>query len=265
MIPTSIDGTDITGATIDGTDVTEITVDGQTVFTAVPDIPNTVVHQYRAEDFADPWPDNIGSADMSVSGLTSSTFNNNEDSVFGDGIDDHGTANGPQNFPQNETFGIAFTASFSSISEFSSFLGVSDQSNTANSTRIFTGLNGPNGAIEPWFGDGNENNLSVYTVNTFDDGSPHAIIVNKNGNSASDISIYVDDMSTQQSIIIERNENFDHTTFNQSGDLAFYARNNTGAGNIIDHISADIGIFEFNSEPYNQTEREDFVSRRPEV
>jgi len=34
MIPTSIDGTDITGATIDGTDVTEITVDGQTVFTS---------------------------------------------------------------------------------------------------------------------------------------------------------------------------------------------------------------------------------------
>jgi len=36
--PTSIDGTDITGATIDGTDVQEITVDGQTVFTAAPQI-----------------------------------------------------------------------------------------------------------------------------------------------------------------------------------------------------------------------------------
>jgi len=34
--PTSIDGTDITGATIDGTDVKEITVDGQTVFSAGP-------------------------------------------------------------------------------------------------------------------------------------------------------------------------------------------------------------------------------------
>jgi len=34
MIPTSIDGTDITSATIDGTDVTKITVDGQTVFSA---------------------------------------------------------------------------------------------------------------------------------------------------------------------------------------------------------------------------------------
>jgi hypothetical protein len=32
--PTSIDGTDITGATIDGQDVQEITVDGNTVFTA---------------------------------------------------------------------------------------------------------------------------------------------------------------------------------------------------------------------------------------
>jgi len=39
MIPTSIDGTDITGATIDGTDVQQITVDGQTVFTAAPDFP----------------------------------------------------------------------------------------------------------------------------------------------------------------------------------------------------------------------------------
>lgn len=35
MAPTSIDGTEITGATIDGQDVSEITVDGETVFTAV--------------------------------------------------------------------------------------------------------------------------------------------------------------------------------------------------------------------------------------
>jgi hypothetical protein len=42
MPPTSIDGTDITGATIDGTDVQEITVDGQSVFTAVPPSPGFV-------------------------------------------------------------------------------------------------------------------------------------------------------------------------------------------------------------------------------
>jgi len=48
--PTSIDGTDITGATIDGTDVTEITVDGQTVFSAVGNIPdaNELHHHFDA-------------------------------------------------------------------------------------------------------------------------------------------------------------------------------------------------------------------------
>jgi len=52
MIPTSIDGTDITGATIDGTDVQEITVDGDTVFSAVVDgfAPSgTVLAQYRID------------------------------------------------------------------------------------------------------------------------------------------------------------------------------------------------------------------------
>ena len=46
--PTSIDGTDITGATIDGTDVQEITVDGQTVFSAVQPI-----DVYLEDDFND--------------------------------------------------------------------------------------------------------------------------------------------------------------------------------------------------------------------
>jgi len=45
MPPTSIDGTDITGATIDGTDVTEITVDGDTVFSQFQDI---IVDNYEA-------------------------------------------------------------------------------------------------------------------------------------------------------------------------------------------------------------------------
>jgi len=46
MIPTSIDGTDITGATIDGTDVQEITVDGDVVFSAgpIPDIQDLEAH-----------------------------------------------------------------------------------------------------------------------------------------------------------------------------------------------------------------------------
>jgi len=68
MIPTSIDGTDITGATIDGTDVTEITVDGQTVFTA-----GLASHIYDADSLSlangDPvnvLSDSVGSVDFDV-------------------------------------------------------------------------------------------------------------------------------------------------------------------------------------------------------
>ena len=46
--PTSIDGTDITGATIDGTDVQEITVDGDVVFTSAVE-----VNGFLIDDFAD--------------------------------------------------------------------------------------------------------------------------------------------------------------------------------------------------------------------
>jgi len=68
MIPTSIDGTDITGATIDGTDVTEITVDGQTVFSAGP--PPSVIAQYEFENNGDTSTatDSIGSNNMTISG-----------------------------------------------------------------------------------------------------------------------------------------------------------------------------------------------------
>jgi len=55
MIPTSIDGTDITGATIDGQDVQEITVDGQTVFSAGP----TIIDDFETQNL-NIWSGSIG-------------------------------------------------------------------------------------------------------------------------------------------------------------------------------------------------------------
>jgi len=74
--PTSIDGTDITGATIDGQEVGEITVDGQTVFEAVPAIPQPDVGHFKADslqfangDSVTAWTDQSTNAvDISVSG-----------------------------------------------------------------------------------------------------------------------------------------------------------------------------------------------------
>jgi hypothetical protein len=71
MPPTSIDGTDITGATIDGTDVQEITVDGDTVFTAAPDLPNSAIHQWRFDEGSGSTAaDSIGTNDGTISGAT---------------------------------------------------------------------------------------------------------------------------------------------------------------------------------------------------
>jgi len=71
MIPTSIDGTDITGATIDGQDVQEITVDGQTVFSAAPAIPDSVVWQTPYDEGSGVTvADIIGSADGTINGAT---------------------------------------------------------------------------------------------------------------------------------------------------------------------------------------------------
>jgi hypothetical protein len=70
MPPTSIDGTDITGATIDGTDVTEITVDGQTVFTADA-LPGIYKHDWiMNEGSGTTVSDEIGNSDLTINGAT---------------------------------------------------------------------------------------------------------------------------------------------------------------------------------------------------
>jgi len=56
MPPTSIDGTDITGATIDGTDVQEITVDGDTVFSAGP----TIIEDFERANPLNDYQGNVG-------------------------------------------------------------------------------------------------------------------------------------------------------------------------------------------------------------
>lgn len=78
MAPTSIDGSDITGATIDGQDVSEITVDGDVVFTAVPDIPDSEVfysfNDGTATNQSNPGQDD-GNPQGSVSFLSSGGVN----------------------------------------------------------------------------------------------------------------------------------------------------------------------------------------------
>jgi len=92
--PTSIDGTDITGATIDGTDVQEITVDGDVVFSgAIPDTQLDHLWLAPTATQADPWVDENGSIDVSSEGSPSLTGSiNSNTAMFYDGVDDYHTA-----------------------------------------------------------------------------------------------------------------------------------------------------------------------------
>jgi len=256
--PTSIDGTDITGATIDGTDVQEITVDGETVFTAVPQIPSTVVHQYTAANFTtSTWTDSVGSANMTVSGLTSSTLSNGNASVNGDG-NDHGTADGPQDLPSNETFGIGFTLEGTDTSDPSNFFSLIDGSNRFQCIDDDF-FDGTNGNFDLTLQDTNGNRISVSANSFVMDGSPHVVVINKNGDNASDLDFYIDDMSTPVGVNIHRDAGFSHTNYSPTLPLGFFARNKNGS--ISQEKAYDASIFEFNEDPYNQTERDGFKTR----
>jgi len=100
MPPTSIDGTDITGATIDGTDVTEITVDGQTVFAAERAPTDGLLHRYDFSDLSTTTsavPDLAGTADAtSVNFSSFDTINGVRSGDFdGDNVDVPATLNQP--------------------------------------------------------------------------------------------------------------------------------------------------------------------------
>ena len=226
------------------------------------DIPDSVDYQVRVEDFDDPWPFNIGEIDMSVSGLSASTFDNDEDSVAGDGTDDYGQADGPQNLPENESFGVAFTFEASSLESGEFYWGSVGTGNEYFRCDTAERQSNP-GNIEIEIRDGGGDLLAVQTDNTYDDGNPHLVVINKTGDSASDIDFYIDDMDNPVATSTTHDQNFDHADYNMDVATAFYAEDNSGS--IGSHIEMDAGIFEFNSEPYSESDRTDILIRRPEV
>ena len=215
-------------------------------------------HAYLVEDFAEPWPDAVGDVDMSVSGLSTSTFDNGEDSVSADGSS-HGLANISEFFSQ-QTFGIAFTIA-TTDDGFEDYMSVHDGS------RFNFGTNenrDPVGNLYWNMVDENSNLIGIYTDENFSDGSVRPVVINKNGDSANDMSMFVGDMETEQSVIIDGDDSgFDHQDVNITEELAFFARNEDGT--IRSNSTADMGAIEFNSSPLDESQRQSFVDSRPEV
>ena len=224
------------------------------VSTFIGAIPDSVTDQFVAESFADPWPNEIGSDDMSVSGLSPSTFVNDEPSVFGDGTDDHGLADLGIS-QEDETFAIAFTFATDSLDDF--VMGGRD-----GDSRLEIRAGDSTGEIEVLCRDDSGNSAAIYTDSTFDDGDPHAVVWNKPDDDPSNWDLFVDDMDSPQSTTTRLDQGYDHTNSTMNNDVAFYAVNDDGP---TENIEMDAGIFEFNSDMYSLTDRNSFVDRRPEV
>jgi len=250
--PINLDGDTVDAITMDGDSVGEVTVDGSTVFSTIPD---DLLNQWVVENFASPWPDEIGNADMSVSGLSTATIDG-ETLVSGDGTD-HGTA-AADVLGNRETWGAAFTfhANSADVSDFDVFAGLFGAS--ANDGLRFRVANAD--ADVAWrAGDGSTIRVSGGTIAN---GSIVPVVVNKRGDNGSDFEIYVSDMSTDTSSVLA-DDGVDHNNWSLNTDWGFWASNEEGT--ITDNINAAMGAPEFKASPYSQNERESFVSRRPEV
>lgn len=227
------------------------------------DIPDSVEYQWRSEDFADIWPAYVSDRSMSVNGISRSSFLNDATSVFADGNSTFGMANGPQNLPKNESFGIGLTTQYNRAADITSWVGVDDGTNRFLIQQDDNADNTTAGNIGLDLIDGNDHQIRLATQETFNDGNPHCVIINKYSDDDSGVDIYVDDMADARPTSTSYNSGFSHMEYNAERDLAFFARNNNGT--ISAAIEAHVGVFEFNSKPYTESERRDFAYRRPET
>lgn len=257
-----------------GSGIYEFDINGQNLKIKVIDSnkrPDTLLYQY---DMISDWSqgettvvDNISSSDMSLSGDFQDSIIGSQTGIKGDGTDDYGLVDNTD-IGTYDKFGFATTFNWPS-SMTGALLGVSDDGNGDNRVQIGMGMGGQggytnSGQINLEVSDSNSNRIAKKTSGTFDNGNTYAMIINKNGNSVSDISFYIDDMSSEVSTTNEfNNSSYNPSNFNQSREIAYFARRN---GTSIDNkFSGTIGVFEFNSSPYTEEERLDFIQRRSEV
>jgi len=238
MIPTSIDGTDITGATIDGTDVQEITVDGDVVFSATSISPKAV-HQWKLDDVNGTMADSIGNADATNQGLTSVNGNFVGGSAAqGDGsstaeisASDASTINSLRDQPHAWSFTIETSSSAEEV-----FIG-----ETISAPRYLVGHTGFDGAnadtITILVGDSSSNQHVTTYSTTINDGQKYRVTVNWTGsNGVKDAPADVFINNSPESSSITRNQSLSNVTETEKWYLGSWGGSNSEMTGILDNV-----------------------------
>jgi hypothetical protein len=233
----------------------------------VPVAPDSVVHQYRGENFTtSTWVDTAPSgpqADMSITGISASTLNSSR-SASSDGVDDFAEApSGPDLLPSSPSFGFTTVIQFNDADNNTDFNTLYTLNTKAASGQGFIVLVSQDGSnISLLLDDATESRLFVETTlsTTLGDGNAHLICINKTGDAPSDVNFYVDDMSTVKTQQTKQSGGFNSSKYNVPNVGNFFFAQQFKNDRFFD---ADTAFIEFNEEPYSQQDRLDLKQRAP--
>jgi hypothetical protein len=229
-------------------------------------VPDSVVHQYLGRNFTtSTWTDTAPSgpqADMSINGVSASTLNGDR-SASADGVDDFGLADGPQDLPEQETFGVAMVINSSDQNDVSTVFASLDGQNNFPAFQVddSDAFDANTGELRVAVKDNNDNQLNVETASKIFDGQTRLIVINKTADTASGINIYVGDMTTQAAVNVNRAQSFDHTNYTNDTQMGFFTINKLGRQ--LGFKALDLPFIEFNEKPYSQQDRLDLKQRAP--
>jgi hypothetical protein len=224
---------------------------------------DSLIHEYRAQNFtSSTWADTEQSADITVQGLASSTLNG-EPSVSGDGVDDIGL--GPTLAPFGANADTDFAIEFVlQTTDRARVIGV-DNSGNGMALDIATdnGFDGASGtftfALRSSNGSGRF--LSVDSSVRVDDGTARHFIVNKTGNTASDVQIIVNAQDKTGTI---NRDNFDPTAaINFNEEIGYFGINN--AGTLAAFLDGDIPFVRWYNDSLTPTQQQNLFDRQPYV
>jgi hypothetical protein len=232
----------------------------------VPDPPGSIKHQYTGDNFTtSTWSDNINNADISIQGGSTGTIGGELGSST-DGVDDFGKSpSGPESLPTSPDFAIGMTLQYNDAQNNSGFNAIYTLDRSAANSNRFTIIVTQDGQDIALLTDDNSADRLFVETNTsasLGDGNPHLIVIQKKGDTASDISFYIDDMTTKPPQNVRTNDPYDSAQFTPGNISNFYFARASQSDRF---FSGVCGLLEFNTSPYTQQERQDLKLRRPEV
>jgi len=262
--PTSIDGTDITGATIDGTDVQEITVDGDVVFSAS-QIPNSVIHEYLFDEgVGQTVNDSVGNQDISTNfaNWVSDPDYEGGFALQADGVNDFGQSGTMGSFgaDMNTDFAVELVLSTTSNGRILGVVNSADETVLALNT--FTTFDGANDKLTCVTRSSNDNSDFNSIDSTIDvtTGNLLHIIWNKVTNDPNNWEIQING-NDRTGVVIRANFKANETT-NFDNPMGYFGLSNA-VNSVISLIQGEIAVVRWYDDSLSSSELNSLWQQQP--